>query len=107
MLAFRSKIANSESPLELLLNTEEETTFSIFQNNRLGELEIISDSFAPVRSVGIYDLQGKRIFFRTSFGNRRSISISTQHMANALYIVEVTDMRNVRKMKKIAVINPR
>ncbi|SDL20625.1 Por secretion system C-terminal sorting domain-containing protein [Salinimicrobium catena] len=107
MLAFRAKIANAESPVELLLNEEEETVFSIFQNNRLGELEIISDSFSPVRSVALYDLQGKRIFFRTSFGNRRSISISTQHMANALYIVEVTDMRNVRKTKKIAVINPR
>lgn len=106
-LAFNPKIESSDLPLELMLNEEEASTFSIFQNNRLGELEIIANSFSPVRSVGIYDLQGKRIFFRSNFGNRRSISISTQHLANSLYIVEITDTQNNRKTKKIAVINPR
>ena len=106
-LAFNPKIEDSDLPLELMLNEEEASTFSIFQNNRLRELEIITNSFSPVRSVGIYDLQGKKIFFRSNFGNRRSISISSEHFANSLYIVEVIDTQNTRKTEKIAVINPK
>lgn len=106
-LTFTQKLELADSPIDLGINEVEESSFSIFQNNHLGELEIISDSFFPVKSVGIYDLQGKKIFFRSNFGNRRSISISTAHLANSLYIVEVTDTQNKRKTKKIAVINPR
>lgn len=104
-LTFLEKMDDENIPLELVQSDSDKGGFSIFQNNYLGELEIINESVIPVRSVGIYDLQGKRIYFRSSFGNKRSISISTQHFANAIYIVKVIDANNDPKTKKIAVLN--
>ncbi len=104
-LAFMKKVNEAELP-ENLITGNAEPGSTIFQNNRLGELEIISDSFAPARSVGLYDLQGKRIFFRSTFSNRRSISISTKHLASGVYVVRVTDMHNNQRSRKIIVLNP-
>lgn len=104
-IAFTEKINALELPEELLVAEKEDLTFSIFQNNLLGELEIISNSASPMRSVGIFDLQGKRLYFRSNFDNPRSISINSRNWANGVYIVKVTDKNNKRISKKIAVQN--
>lgn len=104
-LAFVEEMGVDDIPIILSPNEPEEGGFSIFQNNYMGELEIISNSFIQVRSVGIYDLHGKRVFFRSNFENKRSISISTQYLANAVYLVKVIDTNNQSKSKKIAVLN--
>lgn len=104
-LTFMKKFNEADLPGNIAISDDDEAGFSIFQNNRLGELEIIAETFAPVKSVGLYDLQGKRIFFRSNFDNRRSISISTQHLANGVYVVKVTDTQNSQKSRKIMVLN--
>ena len=104
-IAFAEKINPAELPEELVISEEEDFSFSVHQNNYLGELEIIGNSSSPVRSVGIFDLQGKRLYFRSNFDNRRSISINSRNWANGIYIVKVTDMNNKRISKKISVFN--
>lgn len=107
-LTFNQKMADIDLPIALVPEVEEKhTEFSIFQNNHLGELEIMSTDLASVRSVGIFDLQGKRIFFRSNFGNRRSVSINTQNFSNAVYIVKVTDSNNSVIRKKVMILNTR
>ncbi|MFD2518839.1 T9SS type A sorting domain-containing protein [Salinimicrobium flavum] len=84
----------------------EDVGFSVLQNNYLKELEIISNSAQGVRSVELYDLMGKRIFFRSNFENRRSIGISTAQLVSGVYIVKVSCMNNSKNSKKIIVFNP-
>ncbi len=103
-LVFRSKENDVPLPVEDLI-PEADQNFSVFQNNYMKELEIISDAFAPVKHVGIFDLKGKKLFFRSNFSNRRSVSISTAHWAEGIYIVKITDTEDHVTTKKIAVFN--
>lgn len=104
-LAFAEKIPQEELPQVFFENESVPAKFDIVQNNYLGELEIIGNDYFPVKAVGIFDLQGKRLLYRTAFDNRRSISISTGNWANAVYIVKVTGMDNGKTIKKISVYN--
>ena len=106
----RFQLVFTEKPSEFVLPEEimmvaEEQKFSVFQNNYMKELEIISDSHAPVKNVGIFDLKGKKLFFRSNFSNRRSLSISTAHWAEGIYIVKITDTENKLTTRKIAIFN--
>lgn len=104
-LAFAQKIPREELPQVFFEEGAMPENFEIYQNNALGELQIISNNVFPIKSVGIYDLQGKRMLFRTNFDNGRSISIATAHWANAVYIVKVTGKDNNKAIKKITVYN--
>jgi hypothetical protein len=104
-LAFAEKIPQEELPQVFFEEESIIPKFDIVQNNYLRELEIIGNDYFPVKAVGIFDLQGKRLLYRTSFDNRRSISISTGNWANAVYIVRITDMDNRKTVKKISVYN--
>ncbi|NJW54119.1 T9SS type A sorting domain-containing protein [Salinimicrobium oceani] len=104
-LAFAEKIPQEELPQVFFEEDAIPPKFDIIQNNYLGELEIIGNDHSPVKAVGIFDLQGKRLLYRTGFDNRRSISITTGNWANAVYIVKVTGMDNKKTTKKISVYN--
>lgn len=104
-LAFAEKISLTALPEELILEEDRVKDVSIFQNKYLGEVEILANSSAPVKSVALFDLQGKRLFFRSNFDNRRSIGISTRQLANAIYIIKVTNMNNLKTTRKIIVLN--
>ena len=104
-LAFAEKIPMEELPQVFFEEAAVPVKFEIVQNNKSGELEIIGNDFFPVRSVGIFDMQGKRMLYRTNFDNSRSISIATGHWASAVYIVKVTGMDNQKTIKKISVFN--
>ena len=104
-LAFAEKVPQEELPGVFFEEEAVADTFDIIQNNKMGELKIIGNSNFPVKSVAIFDLQGKRMLYRTNFDNSRSVSIATGHWANAVYIVKVTGMDNKKIIKKISVYN--
>lgn len=106
-ITFTQVLEDIDLPISLIPEEDEPEEFSIFQNNYLGELEILSTNISSVKSVGIFNLLGKRMYFRSNFGNRRSISINTQHLSNAVYIVKITDSNNQIRKKKILVFNKR
>ena len=102
-IAFAEKFYAAALPEEIENADEEEVGFSVFQNNHMQELEIISDSFFPVKSVGIFDLQGKKLYFRSNFTNKRSIGISTVNWAPGIYIVKIMNSQNQVSTKKISI----
>ncbi|WP_156879179.1 T9SS type A sorting domain-containing protein [Salinimicrobium xinjiangense] len=104
-LSFAEKISQEELPQVFFEDVSVLPKFDIVQNNYLKELEIIGNDQFPVKAVGVFDLQGKRMLYRTNFDNRRSISIGTSYWANAVYIVKVTGMDNTKTIKKITVFN--
>jgi hypothetical protein len=103
-LAFAEKVAKEDLP-QVIFEEEAHIKFSIHQNNRLGELQIISNDLFPVKAVEIFDLQGKKMWYRSNFDNRRSVEISTRPWGNGVYIVKVIDMNNHKTVKKISVYN--
>jgi hypothetical protein len=104
-VAFSEKIPQEELPQVFFEDEATAVKFDIFQNNRLGELQIIGNDLFPVKAVGIFDLQGKRMLYRTNFDNRRSVEISTRPWANGMYIVKVTGMDDQKTVKKVSVFN--
>ncbi|WP_324718889.1 T9SS type A sorting domain-containing protein [Salinimicrobium sp. HB62] len=104
-VAFAEKIPQEELPQKFFEDETVAPKFDIFQNNRQGELQIIGNDYFPVKAIGIFDLQGKRILYRSNFDNRRSIEISTLPWPNGVYIVKVTGMDNQKTVKKISIYN--
>ncbi len=104
-VAFAEKIPQEALPEVFFKEEGVKEKFSIMQNNRLGELQIISNDLSPVKAVGIFDLQGKKMLYRTNFDNQRSVEISTRPWINGLYIVKVMDLNNTKTIKKISVYN--
>jgi len=104
-IAFAEKIPEEDLPQVFFDEEEVHASFSIHQNNRLGALEIIGNDLFPVKAVEIFDLQGKRIWYRSNFDNRRSVEIATRPWGNGVYIVKVIDMNNRKTVKKISVYN--
>ncbi|MCX2837294.1 T9SS type A sorting domain-containing protein [Salinimicrobium sp. MT39] len=103
-LAFAEKVAKEDLP-QVIFEEEAYLKFSIHQNNRLGALQIISNDLFPIKAVEIFDLQGKKMWYRSNFDNRRSVEISTRPWGNGVYIVKVIDMNNRKTVKKISVYN--
>ena len=104
-VAFAEKIPQEELPQEFFEDETVAPKFDIFQNNRQGELQVLGNDYFPVKAIGIFDLQGKRMWYRSNFDNRRSIEISTRPWANGVYIVKVTGMDNQKTVKKISIYN--
>ncbi len=104
-VAFAGKIPQEELPQEFFEDEAIAVKFDIIQNNRQGELQIIGNDHFPVKSIGIFDLQGKRMLYRSNFDNRRSVEISTRPWANGVYIVKVTGMDDQKMVRKISVYN--
>ncbi len=104
-IAFAEKIPQEELPTIFFEDEAVPEKFSVVQNNHLGELQIISNDQFPVKAIGIFDLQGKRLLYRTSFDNKRSVEISTRLWSNGVYLVKVMSMDNKRVIKKISVYN--
>ncbi|MHA6280688.1 T9SS type A sorting domain-containing protein [Salinimicrobium sp. CAU 1759] len=104
-VAFAEKIPQEELPQEFFEDETVVPKFDIFQNNRQGELQIIGNDYFPVKAIGIFDLQGKRMLYRSNFDNKRSVEISTRPWANGVYIVKVTGMDNQKTVRKISVYN--
>lgn len=104
-VAFAEKISLEELPEVFFEDEAVPAKFDIFQNNRQGELQIIGNDYFPVKAIGIFDLLGKRMLYRTGFDNSRSVEISTRTWANGIYLVKVTGMDNQKTVRKISVYN--
>ncbi|HET7361075.1 MAG TPA: T9SS type A sorting domain-containing protein [Salinimicrobium sp.] len=98
-LAFRrnSEIKEPASPIS-------EKMF-IFQNNKIGQLEIRNPVLIPIISISVYDLSGKKIFEKTYNSTPKFIGLSTNHLPNSVYILKVLKKDNSVLIKKVRVFN--
>lgn len=80
-------------------------SFTIIQNNTLGQLEIYNPENVTVKDVSMFDLAGKQIFNEKSLGNENQFIFSTNNMATGVYIVQFTTKDNLTKGYKVSVSN--
>ena len=104
-LAFAEKVSPGDLPAELFEEKNSNTWVSIIQNNHLGELQIKANDLFPVKAVGIFDLQGKKMLHQSNFENKKYLSVPTRDWINGVYIVKVTGMDNRKMIKKISLFN--
>ena len=87
-------------PQNILLNTVE-----IFQNNPQQQLEIKMLYDSELKTIRLYDLNGKLHFTRNFSSNEKDFNFSTGNLSNAIYIVKVNTSDNKELTKKIGVKN--
>ncbi len=102
----RFKISfTGEAEAEIILNNEEDGRFDIFQNNRMGELEILNPGPAKITGIAVYDLQGKMVFHRNRFEDPASIQVITRNWSSGIYVVKINSNMRSTSTRKIAVLN--
>lgn len=83
------------------------TEFDIFQNNDTAQLEIRNPTLIPILSIGIYDLNGRQLFYEDKLENKVFYSISTAHFINSIYIVKIIKKNQTKISKKITILDHR
>ncbi len=87
-------------PTNVLLNT-----IDIFQNNMQQQLEIKMLYDAEIKSVKIFDLNGKLSYTHNFKAKEKEFYYPTVNLSNALYIVKVLTSDNKEVTKKIGIRN--
>ena len=90
----------SNKPPNILLNSVE-----IFQNNLQQQLEIKMLYDSELRTIRLYDLNGKLYFTQNFTSKEKDFNFSTSNLSNAIYIVKVNTSDNKELTKKIGVKN--
>lgn len=80
-------------------------SFTVFQNNTLGQLEIYNPENVAVKNVSMFDLAGKQLFNERNLGNENEFIFSTNNIATGVYIVQFTTNDNLKKGYKVSVSN--
>ncbi|WP_104735961.1 T9SS type A sorting domain-containing protein [Hanstruepera ponticola] len=90
------------------LSTEDVTIlddFSVFQNNNLSELHILNPNQIEIKSVNLFDANGKQIFNKIDLPIDSSYMYSTKGLSNGVYIVKITFDSGQDLSKKIIIAN--
>lgn len=91
---------NTNKPPNILLNSVE-----IFQNNLQQQLEIKLLYDSELRTIRLYDLNGKLYFTQNFTSKEKNFNFSTSNLSNAIYIVKVNTSDNKELTKKIGIKN--
>ena len=62
----------------------------IYQNNAIQSLEIQNLNNIIIKSFFLFDLTGKKFFSKFSLGTETNYQISTNELADAVYLFELT-----------------
>ena len=82
---------------ELSIENEDKSTFKVYPNPSTSFWNFESD--AVITQVEIIDLQGKKVISLSP--NQNSARISTDFLANGLYLSEITTHSGVKRVKLI------
>lgn len=81
-------------------------SFSVFQNNRAAQLEVINPELANLKSVQVFDMTGKLLINKQNLSTKERYVFSTARFAEAIYVVSITTKENIKTTRKITVMQP-
>ena len=90
------------------LSTEDITIlddFSVTQNNSLSELHVLNPKQLEIKSVNLFDVNGKQVFNQIDLPTDTSYKYSTKNLSDGVYIVKITFESGQDISKKIIVAN--
>ena len=82
-------------------NSKEELL--VFQNNTSQILTVNNPNALELKSVTLFDINGKRIFGQERLGIQSSYQFSTAGLAEAVYLVEVVANDRRKMIQKIII----
>jgi len=80
-------------------------SFSIFQNNQAGLLEINNPKGINVENVSLFDMAGKLLFAEQALGDDTYYSFPTRSISTGVYIVQFWTENGMTKARKISITN--
>lgn len=89
-----------------IVNTEVETgDFVVFQNNTNAQLTLVNPKALNITSVVIYDITGKKIMENVNMNTNTRYNVSTRHLSDGAYAVQITFKDQESLSKKIIISN--
>jgi hypothetical protein len=95
----------NEDEEELSVADEIAESFTVFQDNRLGQFEILNPKGVDLKSVSLFDMTGKQIMNNLNVGTNNRYTFPTTNLSDAVYIVRILTADNITTTKKISILN--
>lgn len=80
-------------------------SFTVFQDNKLAQLQILNPKGIDLKNVSVFDMSGKQVINNINLGANNRYTFSTSNLAEAVYIVRIVTTDNVVTTKKISILN--
>ncbi len=81
------------------------TSFKIYQNNQLKQLEIHNTHRIALENTILFDITGKQIFKKQNLENQDIYIFPTSNLSTGIYIVQFTTQNGFSKARKISITN--
>lgn len=94
-----------QSPETLSVPSLTDSDITIVQNNKIDELIIVNSKNLDIKTVVVFDINGKQIFNENNLENQSEYSFNTQHLTSGVYIVSVNTGSNQQLNKKVIINN--
>ncbi len=79
--------------------------FVVYQNNNVSELHILNPNQLQIKSIALFDVNGKQVFSKINLPVENNYSYSTKQLSDGVYIAKVTFDSGNDLSKKIIVVN--
>jgi hypothetical protein len=80
-------------------------SFTIFQNNEGGQLEIHNPLSVSLETMSLYDMSGKLVISENGLGTQSVYNFPTSNLSTGIYIVQFNTTEGLTKGRKISVTN--
>ena len=80
-------------------------SFTVFQDNRLAQLQILNPKGIDLKNVSVFDMSGKQVINNFNLGANNKYTFSTANLAEAVYVVRIVTNDNIVTTKKISILN--
>ncbi len=101
----RFEITFQDDEDNLAVADEIAESFTVFQNNKLAQLEILNPKGIDIKNVSVFDISGKQIINNINVGANNRYTFSTANLAEAVYVVRIVTNDNIITTKKISILN--
>jgi hypothetical protein len=79
--------------------------FMVAQNNLLQTLTVLNPKLHTIQTVSLFDITGKKIFFKDKLATTENYTFSTDALAQGIYILKVTADENLQFSQKVIISN--
>ncbi|NMH86078.1 T9SS type A sorting domain-containing protein [Flavivirga algicola] len=101
--ADRFQIVFSETRLSTVETNLDD--LKVFQNNSISELKILNPNSLDIKTIGLFDVNGKKVQDKRVLNLKKEYTYSTKSLNDGVYIIQINFDNNQVFNKKIVVAN--
>jgi len=106
-ITFRGNTTIEDRNSDPLVVAQNELTANVdlFQNNKVATLEVSNPEGYDIKSVNIFDMNGKLVLSQENLGTQRRLAFPTANFSDGIYLVKLATTDNFAIDYKITVFN--